>query len=246
MFPEDCDLLRSAIEEAGARLVIVDPLLAFLGVGAYGMNDHSVRRALSPLAQIAQDTGAAILLVRHLTKGGTGRQAVYRGSGSMAIIGSARSAFLVARDAEDPDLRLFACTKNNLAPAPPTLSFRIVSGARDQPVVNWAGPVDVTADELARASVRPADALSHAVTFLEDLLSSGPASATSASRQARALGISDRTLYRAKAQLRIVSEQSHDDGHKTWLWSLPPPDNDEAATAAEHRRFIEKFTTATQ
>ena len=50
IFPDDCDRLATAIAASGARLVIVDPLLAFLSRDAYNLNDQLVRRALDPLA----------------------------------------------------------------------------------------------------------------------------------------------------------------------------------------------------
>ena len=55
-----------------------------------------VRRALSPLARVAADTRCAILLVRHLNKSRAAQLAMYRGSGSIGIVGSARIALLVA------------------------------------------------------------------------------------------------------------------------------------------------------
>jgi AAA domain len=242
-FPQDCPLLRTAVQESGARLVIADPLLAFLSARAHGMNDQTVRRALVPLADVAEQTKSAMLLVRHLTKGGNGRQAIYRGSGSMAIIGSARTAFLVARDPHQTDLRLFACTKNNLVSPPSTLSYRIRSGANDQAVIDWAGPVDLTADELVQSSGRPSEALARAVRFLQELLTPGPQSVDNVYRQSRAAGIADRTLSRAKASLGILSEESRIDGCNIWYWSLPPPAPTIDTTESEHRLFLEKFTT---
>jgi hypothetical protein len=242
-FPQDCPLLRDAIQESGARLVIADPLLAFLSARAYGMNDQTVRRALAPLAHAAEETQSTMLLVRHLTKGGNGRQAIYRGSGSMAIIGSARTAFLVARDPHQADLRLFACTKNNLVSPPSTLSYRIRSGPNDQAVIDWAGPVDLTADELVQGPGRPSEALPRAVRFLQELLTPGPQSADNVYRQSRAAGIADRTLCRAKASLGILSAESRTDGCNIWYWSLPPPTPTLDTTESEHRLFLEKFTT---
>src|SRR5262249_4630826 len=110
-FPEDCPLLEEAVRESRARLVIIDPLLAVISSNAWSVNDQMVRRALAPLARVAEETRAAIILVRHLCKWGGGQRAIYRGSGSIAIIGSARTAFLVARDPEEPDVRVLASTK---------------------------------------------------------------------------------------------------------------------------------------
>src|SRR5204863_4987 len=72
-FPDDCDLLRDTIRETGARLVVLDPFLAFLSAGVSKLSDQWVRRALAPLAQVADETRAALVLVRHLTNGARGR-----------------------------------------------------------------------------------------------------------------------------------------------------------------------------
>jgi hypothetical protein len=221
-FPDDCDLLADVLRTTGGRLVIADPLMAFLSHHLCAVNDQMVRQALGPLARVADATGAAILLVRHLTKGGTGRRAIYRGSGSIAIIAAARTAFVLGRDAEETDLRLLACTKNNLSAPPPTLGFRIERTEQGQPRVVWVGEVDVTADELVVAPRRRAgEALPEARSFLEQFLQDGPAGREEIIRQARAHGIADRTLIRAKGELKVVSEQCARDGHNLWYWLLP-------------------------
>src|SRR5207237_2175455 len=130
-----------------SQLMVAHPFLAFLGNHLCALNDQMVRQALTPLAGIAEATRAAIVLVRHLNKGGNGQRAIYRGGGAMAFIGSARTAFLVGRDPEEPDLHLSACTKNNLGSLPPALGYRIERGAHGQPRIAWAGTVEVTAAE---------------------------------------------------------------------------------------------------
>src|SRR5262249_28403 len=75
-FPDDWDLLGEVVVETGARLVVIDPLMAFLSVGYCSLNDQLVRQALTPLADVADQTRAAILLVRHLNKGGQGQKAI--------------------------------------------------------------------------------------------------------------------------------------------------------------------------
>ena len=105
--PDDLSAIERAIAEVGARLVIIDPLVAFFGRAVHAYRDHDVRRALTPLAALADRAGAAVLAIRHLNKTRMAR-AKYRGVGSIGIIGAARSALLVARDPEDPSRRLLA------------------------------------------------------------------------------------------------------------------------------------------
>src|SRR5262249_48685354 len=158
-----------------------------LGAASGGISGHLVRRALSPLARIGEETRAAILLIRHLNKGGHGQRAIYRGGGSMSIIGLARSAFLVGSHPEDDSLHVLACTKNSLAAPPSALGFRILPGDQGNPVVDWTGAVDVSANDLVLTSARlSAHALCHAREFLEDLLLQGPCHAEEVQRQAQA------------------------------------------------------------
>jgi RecA-family ATPase len=93
VFPEDCDLLRQTIRETEAGLVVIDPLFAFLSTSACYTSEQLVRRGLEPLTELAEETGVAVILTRHLNKGGRGLLAIARGLGGMAIVSSSRLAF---------------------------------------------------------------------------------------------------------------------------------------------------------
>src|SRR5262249_2461898 len=121
-FPRDLGRLEAAIRARNAALVIVDPVMAFLDETICSSNDQSVRQALAPLAVVAEATGAAILLVRHLNKAG-GAKAVYRGGGSIGIVGACRSAWLIGKHPGDDRQRVLAQVKNNLAKPQPSLGY---------------------------------------------------------------------------------------------------------------------------
>jgi hypothetical protein len=89
-FPNDLGPLEDAIRDSAAALVVIDPMMAFFPPDVSANNDQSVRTALTPLAALAADTDACILLVRHLRKSG-GASAIYRGSGSIGIMGAVRT-----------------------------------------------------------------------------------------------------------------------------------------------------------
>jgi hypothetical protein len=95
--PEDLALIEKGIGRVGARLVVVDPLMAFLSNDTNSHRDQDVRRALAPLASLAERTGASVLVVRHLNKAAANNP-LYRGGGSIGIIGAARMAFVVHRE----------------------------------------------------------------------------------------------------------------------------------------------------
>ena len=99
--PQDLDALEEAIRITHAALVVIDPLMAFLPSAVSANNDQSIRAALSPLAATRRGKRAlAILLVRHLRKSG-GANAIYRGSGSIGIMGAVRTGLMIARHPDD-------------------------------------------------------------------------------------------------------------------------------------------------
>ena len=110
-----------------------------------------MRAALRPLAGLAERTGCAIILVRHLTKRGNGR-AITTGGGSIGIAGAARSVLRVLhRDPEDSDRRVLASAKCNLAPPPQSLGFRVRSTEAGASRIEWDGHSPHTAETLTEA-----------------------------------------------------------------------------------------------
>ncbi|MBI1796746.1 MAG: AAA family ATPase [Candidatus Eisenbacteria bacterium] len=140
--------VEHAAREVGAKLIVIDPLMAFLPSGVDAHRDQDVRRALALLRALAERTGAAVLVVRHLNKSG-GARAVYRGGGSIGIIGAARAGLLLAVDPENEKERVLAAVKMNLAPMPGALRMRIVLDAgAAMPRVEWLGDSARSASEL--------------------------------------------------------------------------------------------------
>ena len=220
VFPEACPRLQEVLEETQARLVVVDPFFAFLGQEIGSLNDFMIRRALQPLARVAELTETAIVLIRHLSKVGVSKQAIYRGLGSIAIMGMTRTAFLVGADPDDSERRVFACTKNNLAASTPSLGFRIVPADAGMARIEWLGPVERTADDLVEAGRKRGQAVPRAVALLREQLAQGPCDRETLLVHAEAIGLSFRTLERAKSQLGVVSQQRREGGRTVWYWRL--------------------------
>lgn len=222
VLPRDLDILAATIRKYDARLVVIDPFLAFLSASVF--NHHFVRQVLGQLAHLADETRAAILLVRHLTKGGRGHRAIYRGTGAMAILGAARTAFLAGPHPDDHELYLLAATKCNLTAPPPTLAFRVLDEPAGHARIDWLGPTPHSADDIVLTpAALPAEAPRPAVAFLQDLLRAGPLPRDRIISLGRAQDLSQRTLERAKAELNIHSSVQHEHGHNVWHWSLPRP-----------------------
>ena len=215
----DIDVLRQAIHSVRAVLLIVDPLMAYLPGRSDSHRDQDIRAILSPLAALAEQTGAAIVVVRHLNKA-SGGAALYRGSGSIGIIGAARSGLLVAQDPDDDSRRILVVTKSNLAAPVPGLAFRLEAYPPAMRV-RWEGKTDHTAASLLAIPEEPEDrsALDDAMRFLRDVLGVDAKAATDIRTEAKAAGVAERTLFRAKAALRVASQKTPSG---TWQWVLPP------------------------
>ncbi len=223
--PTDLTELERVIVEHRAVLVIVDPFVAYLPGTVNSHRDQDVRRAIAPLAALAERTGAAIVLVRHLTKS-PGGPAIYRGGGSIGIVGAARSALLVAADPDDPDRRLLAPIKNNLDTLPAAFAFRIVEHPTlHVAMVTWEGATAHTADALLEVgpAAEESGALAEAMDVLTQILAEGPVPAEIGEAAALVAGVKESTLKRARHKLGVASHRIGGlgaGGH--WEWSLAP------------------------
>lgn len=216
-------MIRLAVDRTRAALVIIDPLMAYLGPDTNSHRDQDVRRTLAPLSRMAEETGCAVLVVRHLNKT-NGGPALYRGGGSIGISGAARVALLVAKDPEDDERRVLAVVKNNLAPHAPALGFQLASVGHVARV-EWDGePANYTADELLAVSFQDPEektAKESAADFLRALLANGPVPAKQVKKDAAENGLSWKTMCRAKKELEIVSEKKGYAKDTEWTWRLP-------------------------
>ena len=167
VIPDDIPRLERAIEQIGAALVVIDPIMAFLSGDVNSNRDQDVRRALTPLKRMAERTGAAIILVRHLNKTAGGNP-LYRGGGSIGIIGAARSGLVVGRHPEDDELRVLAGQKNNLSLPPESLAYRIETAENGAARIAYEGVSEATAQQLLRIppDEEEKSALSEAKEFL--------------------------------------------------------------------------------
>lgn len=222
VLPDDLDNLEAIIVESKAMLVVIDPLMAFLGASVNSISDQSVRQVLTPLAGLAEKLGVTILFVRHLNKS-NGTQAIYRGGGSIGIIAAMRTAMLIARHPHDRDQRVLAMVKCNLGKEPASLGFRLVASERDPEAteVKWLGPVELQANDLVgdvKDTLKPKD-------WLKLALADGPRLVTDLQKEAADEGYSEKTIDRAKAALGIIAKQRKSkDGKRAWWW-LPPGQN---------------------
>ena len=225
--PGDLVRLEEALGRFDVDLVIVDPLMAYLGESVNSHRDQDVRRALTPLTRAAEENGVAVILIRHLSKAG-GANAVYRGGGSIGIIGQARLGFTVARDPADENRVIVACSKANITAKPPSLAYRLVNDEEHGCArVEWEdGPVAYTADDLMASSMESADdrrdredAAKWLFSYLAD--NGGEADAIDVLKAGEKVGFSKDALKRAKRRAGVVSvKEAFDAG---WMWRVDLP-----------------------
>jgi hypothetical protein len=226
---QDVVYIANACDEANAKLVIIDPLMGYIGK-ANSWKDQEIRSAMAPLVKMADDQNVAVIVVRHLNKS-VSLRSIYRGGGSIAFIGLARVGLLCAEDPDNEDKHVLAGIKSNLGPLPPSLSYAIeVNGGIAK--IAWGGRTSHKADDLLAVDAMPEgnSALDDAEEFLNYVLKDGPVEALVVTTEAETAGISKRTLDRAKRTLGVKSEKSKFDGR--WKWVLPSEDCQEKPKVA--------------
>jgi hypothetical protein len=140
--PNDIPELKKIMVEKQIALLIIDPLSAYVAGKIDSYKDADMRRLLTPLSKLAEETGAAIIAIRHLNKG-TG-SALQRGLGSVATGAAARSVLHVAEDPVDESWRILVGVKTNVSGLAKSLRFRVL----DTGQIEWGGFVDYTAKDL--------------------------------------------------------------------------------------------------
>jgi RecA-family ATPase len=218
-FPSGIDRLDRMLARTKAKLVVIDPVPAFLDPGV--VTEQAVRRVLDALAALAEKHQCVILLIRHLNKSG-GRRALYRGSGSIGIVGACRSGWLIARDPGQPDRYVLAQQKNNLAPPQPSLAYGVQARDGDLSALTWLGAVPWTADQLLAGTAEGprTGLLERACDFLNALLEAGPRSVRDIWQAAQERDLSESTLRWARKKLGVRSERVRVDGKQMNYWLL--------------------------
>ena len=219
--PDDLPLIETAVGDVNAKLVVIDPLTAFLSGNAN--SDMSVRKTFGPVAAFAERCDLAVVVVRHLRKTGA-RNPLYGGSGSIGIIAAARAGLFVAGDPDSDDnyRHVLAQSKGNLSNAT-SLCYRTVKHADGTVTVEWLGPSRHTAEDLSAANAVGDDhsALLEAQQVLYSILSKGQLPANDVIRLAKRAAVSERTLKRAKHDLGVHSWKFGSGSGSRWFWELP-------------------------
>lgn len=136
------DRIEKAVRQNHVRLVIIDPVQAFIGADVDMNRANEVRPVFRKLGMIAEKTGCAIVLIGHLNKS-SGTQSTYRGLGSIDIMAAVRSLIFIGKVRKDPTTRVLIHEKVLLRHQE-TMAFKL----GDEEGFRWVGAYEISADEL--------------------------------------------------------------------------------------------------
>ena len=213
------DRLEQAIIETGARLIILDPIQAYIGATVDMHRANEIRPVLKHLGIIAEKHNCAIILIGHMNKA-SGSKSTYRGLGSIDIQATARSVLLVARLSDKPNIRIMAHDKSSLAPAGDAIGFEMT----EDNVMVCIGPYDITIDELLSGNEgRGKKKLDIAENFIKEYFGINKViPSNEIMMEAAKRSIKRNTLLSAKKKLGITSDKEKaEDGTIYWTWVMP-------------------------
>ena len=207
--------IEKAIVENNARLVIIDPIQAYLGADVDMNRANEVRPIFMWLGQVAQRTGCAILLIGHLNKA-AGMQSLQRGLGSIDIAAAVRSVMFIGKLKHDPTMRILTHEKSSLAPPGASLAFSL----GDEGGFRWVGEYDITADEMLSGIEPQRETKTQQAKDLICTLLAGGKQVLSEDIDKAALerGIPGRTVRDAKRELGDALKSKIVEGRKKVFW----------------------------
>ena len=207
--------IERAIIENNARLVIIDPIQAYLGADVDMNRANEVRPIFMRLGQVAQRTGCAILLIGHLNKA-AGMQSLQRGLGSIDIAAAVRSVMFIGKLKHDPTMRILTHEKSSLAPPGVSLAFSL----GDEGGFRWVGEYDITADEMLSGIEPQRETKTQQAKDLICALLAGGKQVLSEDIDKAALerGIPGRTVRDAKRELGDALKSKIVEGRKKVFW----------------------------
>ena len=209
----DDERIRQAIIDFRPRLVVIDPIQAYLGNDSDLQIAGRARKLMHRLSLWASTYDCAVVLIGHLNKKENSK-GLYRSLGSIDVVAAARSVLQVERDPEDPDVRIVTQIKNSLGPSDAVLRFEI----RPKTGFAWVG-VNTVPNEEKRAEPPVFETkMEKAAYLIKEFLSEGDMRSTEIYEKLRAEGISQRTAEDTRKSMGIRCYRKM----KQWYWSIKP------------------------
>jgi hypothetical protein len=230
----DIAVLRKVFEEnPNIRILIIDPLTAYLGATKAKENSE-VRRVFAPLVKLIEETGVLAIGNNHLNK--SAGKALYRVLDSIAFVAVGRVVHLIIKDADNPDNRKLICDKTNIGSKPLGLTYIVQKTWIKAPKTGeeietsricWGTRhIDESADEALGDSAEPTHK-DDCINYLRQVLADGPMPVAGIEVDARSAGLlgenqrinQSKPFRSARSALGIITEKA---GLQTgWIWSLP-------------------------
>ncbi len=210
-------MLEEAILGTNAKLVVLDPLQAFLSEKQNISSTSNMRPILRELGNVAARTGAAIVIIGHMNKDERSK-GLYRGLGSIDITAAARSVLLIAKRNNDPNIRFMKQIKNNLSAFGRSVSFTI----NDRGGVDFLGECDVTEEDLLVTKVDKKSKYEIAKQIISSLLKDGDKTSNQIYDACLNAGVSNGIMQTVKKKMGIKSVYQNED----WYWTLSPDAED--------------------
>ena len=205
------DRIEEALISTGAKLIILDPIQAYLGSTVDINRANEARDMTKKLGMLAEKYNCAIILIGHMNKA-SGSKATYRGMGSIDFFAVARSVLLIGRVDGEPNLRAVIQIKNNLAQFGHSKAFSLNDGK-----FVWLGNYDISAEEVLGGFEVRGNKLEKGKELLRNLAATrNLVPSTEIYAEATKLDISARTMEQAKKILGIEARKM--DG--IWHWKL--------------------------
>lgn len=202
----DDEKIRRAIADFNAKLLILDPVQAYIGENDLA-SATAMRRMLRQLAKWAAMYDCAVVLIGHLNKR-QGSKDLYRGLGSIDLVAAARSVLHVERLPDEEEVAVVHHVKSSLAPRGKDSFFMIDTHNK----LEW---LDREASEV---QIDKGKKQALAEEILKERLAAGSVKATDVLEELKKAGIGERTIQQAKKMVEIRSQKKEDG----WYWYLPP------------------------
>ncbi len=203
--------IEGVLAKTGARLLVIDPLQAFLVQDTDMQSAARMRMALGKLSDVAARHQCAVVLVGHLNKSIGGKK-LYRGLGSIDIAAIARSVLMISRDNIDSSIRYMFPVKASLAPEGSAIGFTFSDGR-----FRWLGKCDIDIATLEGSVFSQPDKLQQAKTYLIRILKDGDLPSTQIYEMVERLDIKKRTVEAAKKEVGVQAYRKNN----AWYWRLP-------------------------
>ncbi|MBQ2152333.1 MAG: AAA family ATPase, partial [Clostridia bacterium] len=225
-FSESYQKIEDIMQDLHPKLMIFDPLQAYLGADVDMHRANEVRPVMRKIGDLAEKYKCAVLLIMHNNKN-TSAQALYRALGSIDITAIVRSQLIMAKDPNSESGGIILChEKSSLARHGQSILFEIDP---ERHGIVWNGFSNLTADDVltvrkgtkTRSSEKKDTVTEHLLEmFGNDIF----IAFQNINELCAEMHCSKNTLYRARDELNLQSCSIGFGNGKRAFWLLPGVD----------------------